>query len=315
MQGNLLINMNETKVVAPIVLFVYNRSWHTRQTVEALQKNELAECSDLIIFSDAPKGQESIAAVKDVREYIKTLEGFKSVSIVERDENFGLANSIINGVTQVCNDFGRVIVLEDDLVTSPFFLKYMNECLDIYANDSMVASIHGYWYTVDKKMPETFLLRGASCWGWATWSSAWNVFEVDGQKLLDELKKQKLTRLFDLDGAMAYTRMLRAQITGKNNSWAIRWHASTFLANKLQLSPGTCLVRNIGFDGSGTHCAESDRYAVSLATKPINIEKLDAKQSDEARSALIRYYIKTRRTFFERIKNRLSRLIKKIIDR
>jgi len=306
--------MTEMRVFAPIALFVYSRPWHTRQTVEALQKNALAECSDLFIFADAPKKPEAVAAVQEVREYIKTVEGFKSVSIVERDENFGLANSIINGVTELCNEFGRVVVVEDDLVTSPFFLQYMNEALDIYADDSMVASIHGYWYAVDRNMPETFLLRGASCWGWATWSSAWNIFEADGQKLLDELEKQKLTRSIDLDGAMAYTQMLRDQIAGKNDSWAIRWHVATFLANKLQLSPGTSLVRNIGFDGSGIHCTESDTYAVSIATRPIVIEKLHSAQSTEARAALIRYYIKTRRSIFERIKNRLSRLTNKILE-
>ena len=303
--------MTKKMIVAPITLFVYNRLSHTRETVEALQKNELANCSDLFIFADGAKSQESIAAVNDVREYIKTIGGFKSVNIFERDENFGLANSIIHGVTKLCNEFGRVIVVEDDLVTSPFFLRYMNEALDIYANESAVASIHGYWYTVDEKMPETFFLRGASCWGWGTWADAWSVFEENGQKLLDQLKNQKLTRSFDLDGAMAYTQMLKDQIKGRNNSWAIRWHASTFLANKLQLSPGRSLVRNIGFDGSGTHSGESDAFAVSLATKPITVEYVVPNQNKAAHDALVKYHIKTKRSIFDRIKNRLHRLIVK----
>ena len=298
-------------IVAPITLFVYNRLSHTRRTVEALQKNELANCSDLFIFADGAKSQESISSVNDVRKYIKTIGGFKSVNIVERDENFGLANSIINGVTKLCNEFGKVIVVEDDLVTSPFFLRYMNEALDIYSNESGVASVHGYWYTVDKKMPETFFLRGASCWGWGTWADAWSIFEENGQKLLDQLENQKLTTSFDLDGAMAYTQMLKDQIKGKNNSWAIRWHASTFLANKLQLSPGRSLVRNIGFDGSGTHSGESDAFAVSLATKRINVEYVVPNQSNLARDALVKYHIKTRRSIFDRIKNRLHGLIDK----
>jgi hypothetical protein len=302
--------MTESKVVTPIALFVFNRLEHTIRTIEALQINEFAEFSELFIFSDAPKNPASMEAVKEVREYIKTVTGFASVTIVERDRNFGLAKSIIDGVTRLCDEFGKVIVIEDDLVTSQYFLRYMNEALDIYADDSNVASIHGYWYSVDKSMPETFFMRGASCWGWATWSRGWGMFEADGEKLLGELKKQKLTRSFDLDGSIAYTQMLRDQISGKNNSWAIRWHASTFLADKLQLSPGTSLVRNIGFDGSGIHCVESDRYAVSLAERPINIEKQRSEPSNEARAALIRYYIKTRRTIFERVKNRLSRLIR-----
>ena len=297
---------------APIALFVYNRLWHTRQTLEALKENELANSSDLFIFSDGAKNSEAIAAVEEVRKYIKNVGGFKSVSIIERDENYGLADSIIEGVTSLCNEFGRVIVIEDDVVTSPFFLQYMNEALDIYANDPMVASVHGYWYPIDEDMPETFFLRGASCWGWATWSRGWDIFEADGQKLLDEMKIQKLNHTFDLDGAMAYTQMLKDQINGKNNSWAIRWHAATFLANKFQLSPGTSLVRNIGFDGSGINSRESDKYDVSLATKPIAIEHLIPEQNDEAREALIKYYIKTKISIYERIKNRLSRLTNNI---
>lgn len=312
MLSNRLYKMNKQRIVAPITLFVYNRLSHTQQTVEALQKNELAKCSDLFIFADGAKSQESIAAVNDVREYIKTIGGFKSVNIVERDENFGLANSIIHGVTKLCNKYGKVIVVEDDLVTSPFFLRYMNDALDIYVNEPSVASIHGYWYTVDREMPETFFLRGASCWGWATWSHAWNIFQEDGQKLLDELKNKRLTRSFDLDGTMNYTKMLKDQIKGKNNSWAIRWHASTFLANKLQLSPGSSLVRNIGFDGSGTHSGESDAFAVSLATKAIIVEYVFPHQNNVARDALIKYHIKTKRSIFERIKNRLHRLIGEI---
>ena len=297
---------------APIVLFVYNRLWHTRQTLEALKENELANSSDLFIFSDGAKNSEAIAAVEEVRKYIKNVGGFKSVSIIERDENYGLADSIIEGVTSLCNEFGRVIVIEDDIVTSPFFIKYMNDALDIYANDPTVASIHGYWYPVDEDMPETFFLRGASCWGWATWSKGWDIFEADGQKLLYEMKLQKLNHIFDLDGAMAYTQMLKDQIKGKNNSWAIRWHAATFLANKLQLSPGTSLVCNIGFDGSGIHSRESDKYDVSLATKPIAIEHLIPEQNDKAREALIKYYIKTKVSIYERIKKRLSRLTNNI---
>ena len=294
--------MTEMRVFAPIVLFVYNRILHTRRTVEALQKNEYACNSDLFIFADGAKNQKSVSGVNDVRKYIKTIGGFKSVTIVERNENFGLANSIIYGVTKLCKKFDRVIVVEDDLVTSPFFLRYMNDALDIYADVPEVASIHGYWYSVDEKIPETFFLRGASCWGWGTWADAWNIFDDNGQKLLDRLKNQKLTRSFDLDGAMAYTQMLKDQIKGKNNSWAIRWHASTFLANKLQLSPSKSLVRNIGFDGSGTHSGESDAFLVSLAHKPINVEYVAPNQCNMARDALVKYHIKTKRSIFDRIK-------------
>ena len=124
--------------ISPIVLFVYNRLWHTRQTIEALQKNELASQSELFIYADGARNENEIDQVFEVRCYIEEVEGFKKVTITERDKNWGLANSIINGVTQIVNKYGRVIVLEDDLVTSPFFLRYMNDALDIYKDNNEI---------------------------------------------------------------------------------------------------------------------------------------------------------------------------------
>ena len=182
---------------APITLFVYNRPWHTQQTVEALQKNALASESDLFIFSEAPKKPEVVHAVQEVRSFIKTISGFKSIRIIERAENMGLANSIIDGVTRICNEHGRVIVLEDDLVTSPFFLRYMNDALNLYEHEESVISIHGYIYPVTGKLSETFFLRGADCWGWATWKRGWELFDPDGKRLLESLKSQNLEREFN----------------------------------------------------------------------------------------------------------------------
>jgi len=295
---------------APIALFVYNRPWHIRQSVEALEKNALASQSDLIIFSDAPKTVDDAPTVREVRSYMRSIGGFKSIRIVERESNLGLANSIIDGVTIVCGEYGRVIVVEDDLVTSPYFLKYMNDALDTYENDEAVASIHGYWYLVDQQMPETFFLRGASCWGWATWTRGWQLFEPDGAKLLAELRRQKLTKLFDLDGAISYTQMLRDQITGKNNSWAIRWHAATFLANCLQLSPGMSLVQNIGIDGTGTHTKTvSSVYDTHLAVTPVVVKHIELVEGREARAALIRYYHSIKRNILVRVLGRLRRMV------
>lgn len=260
---------------AAIALFVYNRPWHTKQAIEALQKNKLAKESDLIIFSDGPKGEgrESVVAnqisavggqktdhrqpitdyrIQEVREYIRTITGFKSLRIVERERNLGLANSIISGVTEVVNKYGKIIVLEDDLVTSPYFLQYMNDALNLYENEEKVISIHGYVYPIEG-LPETFFLKGADCWGWATWKRGWDLFEADGKKLLTQLKEKKLLKRFDFDEAYPYTKMLKDQIEGKNDSWAIRWYASALIHDKLTLYPGKSLVKNIGTDSSGTH--------------------------------------------------------------
>ena len=221
--------------LAPIVLFVYNRPWHTKQTVKALQNNDLANKSKLYIFSDAAKNDAEVENVEKVREYIKTIDGFKHITIVEREKNCGLANSIISGVTEIVNSYGKIIVLEDDLVTSKYFLSFMNGALEFYKDESKVISIHGYIYPIKSDLPETFFIKGADCWGWATWKRGWDIFEADGKKLLDELKDKNLEKKFDINGSYAYTRMLSGQVARRNNSWAIRWYASAFLKDKLTL--------------------------------------------------------------------------------
>lgn len=281
---------------APIALFVYNRLAHTKETVNALQKNILASQSDLIIFSDASKTEVQAKAVGEVREYIHQIDRFKTVTIVERPINLGLANSIIDGVTSIVNQHGRVIVLEDDMVTSPYFLQYMNDGLNAYEKNEGVASIHGYVFPIDG-LPETFFLRGADCWGWATWKDKWAMFEPDGAKLLDELKRRNLTNRFDFNGTYSYSKMLADQISGKNNSWAVRWHASAFLNNKYTLYPGKSLVLNIGNDGSGTHCGKTGAYSSELCNKVINVSPITVEDNQQALLA-IEHYFRNQKTGF-----------------
>ena len=302
---------------APIALFVYNRPWHTQQTIEALQKNELAEKSDLFIFSDAPKKSEAAAAVQEVRNYIKTIGGFKIVNIVERTENLGLANSIIDGVTRLCNKYGRVIVLEDDLVASPYFLGYMNTALDIYESDNSVMHVAGYMFPIrnPEKLPETFFYRASSCWGWATWKRAWNSFESDSTYLLENICARKLGYEFDIHGTGGFTAMLKNQADGLLDSWAIRWYASIFLKNGLCLHPAISLVNNIGHDGSGVHCGSSAAYAADvLNAKPIKIDKLqEIKESPEGLAAIEEFNLSLRQPFYIRVYSGLIRRIRKII--
>jgi hypothetical protein len=273
------------KQIAPIALFVYNRLHHTRRTVDSLKKNTLAGVSELVIFSDAPKTEVHSEKVREVRQYIRQIEGFKSVSIIERDSNFGLARSIIDGVTRVVKKYGRIIVLEDDMVTSPYFLTYMNEALEKYADDERVVSIHGYVYPVGQPLPEAFFLPGADCWGWATWSRGWACFNSDGQFLLEELKRRKLISAFDYNEAYPFSKMLEGQIKGTNDSWAVRWSASAFLAGKLTLYPGRSLVHNIGNDNSGTHCGESADFNANLSSTQINLNNINSEPSQEGRQA------------------------------
>ena len=268
--------------LAPIVLFVYNRPWHTQQTVEALQKNKLASESELFIYSDEAKNDDARVSVDEVRKYIDNITGFKKITVIKRDKNWGLANSIIDGVTKIVNEYGRIIVLEDDLVTSPYFLKFMNEGLTMYENEDKVASIHGYIYPIDN-LPNTFFIKGADCWGWATWKRAWDVFEPNGQKILDELKSRGLEKGADFNNSYGLTQMLKDQIKGKNNSWAVRWYMSAFLKDMLTLYPGKSYVQNIGNDDSGTHCGVSDTFRVELISTSNNINRLELVENSDSR--------------------------------
>lgn len=238
--------------LAPIVLFVYNRKDHTEQTIEALKKNYLAMESELFIYSDAAKTDMNSGSVKEVREYIKTINGFKDVTIIERKNNMGLAKSVISGVSEIVNKYEKVIVLEDDLITAPQFLRYMNKNLENYENDEKVISIHGYNYPI-KNIEDHFFLKGADCWGWATWKRGWNLFEENGEKLLNQLKDRGQIREFNFNNSYNYSGMLEDFINGKNSSWAVRWYASAFLKDKYTLYPGRSLVKNIGLDNTGTH--------------------------------------------------------------
>lgn len=282
--------------LAPIALFVFNRLAHTQRTVEALVNNNLAADSELTIFSDGPKKDTDKEKILNLRTYITSVQGFKQVTVVERKNNMGLAKSIIAGVTELVARHGKIIVLEDDMVTSPYFLKYMNEALDLYATEAKVISVAAYRYPVDVTLPETFFLKGADCWGWGTWKRGWDLFEPDGRKLLRELEDGNLTSSFDHDGSYGYTRMLRKQISGENDSWAIRWYASAFLRNKLTLYPGVSLLENIGNDGGGTHSRKTDAFAVQSALKPILVEKQPIVPNEIVAKAVQKYFRSTRRS-------------------
>ncbi len=280
--------------LAPILLFVYNRPGHTRRCIESLLLNACACESPLFIYSDAARDADSLEAVEETRRYIRTVSGFASVQIIEREENMGLARSIIDGVSTQVTHFGRVIVLEDDLIVAPHFLSFMNDALETYRDEPRVGHIQACDFTHDPSLPDTFLIRWTGSWGWGTWERAWRLFNPDGRQLLGELQDRRLTRRFDFGGAYGFTRMLRRQIEGKNNSWAIRWNASLFLADVLSLNVGRSLVRNTGFDGSGTHCGNDGLYDSTLWLDPLPVEKITPLvENEEARQAYARYYRRT----------------------
>lgn len=297
-------------IYAPILLFVYNRLTHTRRCVEALLKNQLSAESELFIYADGAKDTTQQEAVNEVRNYIHTISGFKQITIIERSENWGLARNIIDGVTTQVNKSGKVIVLEDDLIVAPYFLQFMNDALETYKDEPRVGHIQACDFTQDPTLPDTFLIKWTGSWGWATWDRAWKLFNPNGQELLQELEERKLTYTFDFNGKYGFTRMLRRQIEGKNNSWAIRWNASLFLKNVFALNVGRSLVQNEGFDGSGTNCGGGGLYASSLHLKPLPVSLISPiEENKEARQAFVRYYARTN-SFWAKAIRRIKRTLK-----
>jgi len=298
---------------APIVLFVYNRPSHTKLVLDNLSKNSESKESRLFIYCDGPKynvKEQLLERINETRAIARTESRFKEVTIIEQPSNKGLANSVIEGVTNLCNEYGSVIVLEDDILPSPYFLKYMNTALELYKDVDKVGSINGYWYPVFGNIPKTFFLKNQSCWGWATWKRAWDLFERDGSILYEKIVSRKLSRDFDLSGSIRYTKMLKDQVEEKNDSWAIRWDASMYLAEKLSLYPCKSLVKNIGFDGSGIHSGNANYYEVSLSENPILVTEIPLEESLIARSLLIKFYRRLKRHY---LLNQFKRLAYKFI--
>jgi len=255
--------------LAPIALFVYNRPQHTERTIKFLQQNELAEKSDIYIFSDGAKTVQDEQKVKEVRAIINKTKGFKSVKVIERKDNAGLADSVIAGVTQLIAEYDQVVVFEDDLVSSPHTLSYFNEALNRYREEEKVMHIGAYMYPLaTEQLPQSFFYRAATSWGWATWGRAWKNFEPDIDVLIKQFDKKKRAA-FSIDNKMNFWKQMQEFKKGKNNSWAIRWYASIFLKGGLTLNPSQSLVNNIGHDGTGVHSGINDIYNVIINPKPI----------------------------------------------
>ena len=287
---------------APIALFVYNRPQHTERTLKFLKQNELAAESRLYVFSDGPKTAADEQAVSEVRDVIKNIEGFKNVTIVARDKNMGLAESIIAGVNRLVADYKQVIVLEDDLITSPFTLTYFNEALNRYRNEDRVMHIGAYMYNLkEHNLPETFFYRAATSWGWATWERAWQHFEPNVDVLIQQFDAKKKSD-FSIEHTMNFWKQIMDFKKGKNNSWAIRWYASIFLRGGLTLNPSHSLVNNIGHDGTGIHSGINDIYNVIINPKAIKEFPVEIKENQAAYSAIKGFLANRKGTLWQRLK-------------
>lgn len=286
---------------APIILFVYNRPDHTLRTLKALENNNLASESALFIYADAAKNEQSKAGVEQVREIISRNWKFKNVTLTLRESNCGLAANVIDGVTKIVKQYGQVIVLEDDLVTSPFALEYFNDALNLYRYQDQVMQISGYGYPVKdiETLPETFFFRVANSWGWATWDRAWNHFDSDINKLTDDFTAEQIHQ-FSIEGKENFWKQVKEFKAGKINSWAIRWYASVFKNNGLVLYPRNSLTQNIGNDGSGTHTAAETTYQVVLANKKITQFPKEIQEHAQAYQSIKYFYAHRKGSLLQR---------------
>lgn len=252
---------------APIALFAYNRPLHLARTLSALQENPLADESELFVFSDGPKHSQDRQAVEEVRRVIREIKGFGRVSMKEQPTNLGLAQSIIGGVTNLVERYGRVIVVEDDLVVATGFLTFMNQALAHFSAENRVMQIAGYMFPIPQAVAlgDVFFTRQAASCGWATWTRAWKHFNANSDELSSQISLIGRRHEFDLDGTYPYFDQLRKQAEGQLDVWGVRWHASMFLQNGLCLYPTQSLVSNIGMDGSGMHCKPTTILDVSLS--------------------------------------------------
>nr|WP_157302870.1 glycosyltransferase [Chitinophaga oryziterrae] len=282
------------RTLAPIILFVYDNPCHTEQTLEALSKNDLADQSTLYVVCDGYKKNESeevIKNIRSVREICKKKQWAKEVIISEKETNEGKASSIINGVTRILEKYGNIIVLEDDLITSPGFLTYMNDALDLYASDEKVMHISSYWFPIKKSiqlLPEIFFCRFATSHGWATWKRAWAKLETDAYHLKKEIGYlSDGIKKFNIENSYPYLNQLEYNVIGKINTWAIKWYASIFLNN------GLCLHPNISLVNKGMNTADSP------ALSGIRVDKISLEENITAVRLLKQLHKSIHRNFID----------------
>lgn len=279
------------RIATPVALFAYKRLDHLQRTVACLQVNELAEQTHLYVYCDGPRQDSDVGAVAAVRDYVRTISGFAQVTPIFRERNLGLAASIIGGVSEVLAKHEQIIVLEDDMETTPFFLRFMNDALSLYRDEPQLASIHAYALPL-AGLPANYFMRGADCWGWATWCDRWQAFNGDSIDLLKKLHRQGLMRQFNSYGFRPLYLLVK-QSLGEIDSWYIRWHAANFLAGRLTLHVGQSFVLNTGTDGSGTHGDCTQSWRSTLAGDYIPPQRLPVVEDAAVIASINAWYLRS----------------------
>ena len=243
-----------TITCAPVVVFAYRRPEHLRRTLESLLRCPESAHTQFIVYCDGPRQGAEVADVEATRRVAVELLGSRA-EYHFADANMGLSRSVIGGVTDVVERFGRAIVVEDDLELDQGFLAFMNAGLERYSDEDAVYQVSGYMFDIpefEQRRTALFLPLTVS-WGWATWKRAWDRFDAGAEGWQRLSRDPALRRRFNLDGAFDYANMLMRQMAGLQDSWAIRWYWTVFSRGGMVLFPPASLVDNTGFDGSGTH--------------------------------------------------------------
>ena len=298
---------------SPIIIFVYNRLHHLDTLFNSLQKNDLFKKSKVIVFSDGAKNEIDKDKIDKVRELLKKRLIPKNSEIIENNVNLGLSRNVIGGLNKIFQIYDRAIILEDDLELSPFFLNYMNDALNLYATSENVASISGYMYPIEPKKFSNnyFFLKLIESWGWGTWKRAWNIFENDSLQLKKKIDEKQLANEFNFESGVSYYKMLTDNINGLNDSWAVRWYASTFLKNMNTLFPSKSFVKNIGVDDSGQHCSYTTVYDTLVNFDYKKLEKNHSLESLSDRLVVQSFFRKIKyKRYLDNVINKIKNFVK-----
>lgn len=299
--------------ISPIIIFTYNRIEHLNTLIRSLKKNNLFADSKVFVFSDGPKNEIDKKKIENIRIFLKKNLQIHKSEIIERDVNLGLSRNVIGGITDAFKTYDQLIILEDDLEVSPFFLNYMNDALNMYKSVDNVASISGYMYPIDPKKfsNDYFFLNLVESWGWGTWKRAWNIFENDSAQLKKKIDEKQLANEFNFESGISYYKMLTDNIKGLNDSWAVRWYASTFLKNMNTLFPSKSFVKNIGVDDSGEHCSYTTVYDTLVNFDYKKLEKNHSLESLSDRLVVQSFFRKIKyKRYLDNVINKIKNFVK-----
>ena len=299
--------------LAPVLLFTFKRFSHTKKTLEALEANYLADKTELFVVSDGPRNEEERVEVEQVRNLIRNRNWCKNVTLLVNETNRGLNDNFFDNISKIVNEHGKVIILEDDIYTSPYFLQYMNDALNLYEQEKKVMNISGFafdWKT--NRLPDSYFIASSSTWGWATWKDRWDLLIKDPGEIYKEVVKRNFQHRFTQNGSNPdYFSQLEMEVFGKKNIWDIKWYGTVMLNDGLSLYPNKSLVDNIGFDGSGTHyVANVVGHKSKMRSSKIDTFPSVIAENIDARTAMEAYFNSQKPSFWDKAIYKLKLIFK-----